>query len=176
MQHGHMDQVGYDTYCKLLDEVIKERKGIKTEEEKEITIDINVSSYIPDEYIEDNKQKIEIYQNIALAKTEDDLKNVVEDINDRYGKAPKEVYNLLEIARIKSMCLKIGIIKIMQRKSSVVFYIDDSIFSLNINNIVKKYGNKIRFSPGKEAYITYKLDNDTDVISEIKEFLNGNNK
>lgn len=57
MQHGHMEQVGYDTYCKLLDEVVKEMKGIKVEEEQEITIDINVSSYIPDSYIENSSQK-----------------------------------------------------------------------------------------------------------------------
>ena len=68
IQHGHMEQVGYDTYCKLLDEVVKEMQGIKVKEEKDIQIDMNVSSFIPDEYIENSSQKIEIYQDIALSK------------------------------------------------------------------------------------------------------------
>ena len=80
-----MEQVGYDTYCKLLDEVIKEEQGIpQVEEEQDIQIDINVSSYIPDEYIENGSQKIEIYQDIALCKTEDDITNVIDEIIDRF--------------------------------------------------------------------------------------------
>ena len=73
MQHGHLDQVGYDTYCKLLDEVVKEMKGIKEEEEIDVQIDIAVGSYIPDSFIENSSQKIEIYQNIALCKNEEDI-------------------------------------------------------------------------------------------------------
>lgn len=73
VQHGHIEQVGYDMYCKLLDEVMKEMQGEKVEEPKEedIQIDINVSSYIPDEYIESSDMKISIYQDIALCKNED---------------------------------------------------------------------------------------------------------
>ena len=74
MQHGHMEQVGYDMYCKLLDQVVKEMKGIQVEEEIDVQLDIDVSSYIPDEYIEDSNQKIEIYQNIALCKNEEEIK------------------------------------------------------------------------------------------------------
>ena len=65
-----MEQVGYETYCKLLDEVIKEMKGIEVEKEIDITIDLNISSFIPDEYIENQGQKIEVYQNIALCRNE----------------------------------------------------------------------------------------------------------
>ena len=74
MQHGHMDQVGYDTYCKLLDEVVKEYKGVKVEEEQDVVIDLNVSSFIPDSYIENSTQKIEVYQNIALCRNEEDIR------------------------------------------------------------------------------------------------------
>ena len=62
IQSGHLEQVGYETYCDLLDEVVKEMKGIKVEKEAEVQIDLNVTSYIPDEYINDANQKIEIYQ------------------------------------------------------------------------------------------------------------------
>ena len=112
MQHGHIEQIGYDMYNKLLNEVVKEMKGEKVEEEEEITIDLNISSYIPEEYIEDSAQKIEIYQDIAGAKTEEDVQNIIDEIIDRYGEMPEEVYNLLEIARIKNLCRKANVNKI----------------------------------------------------------------
>ena len=172
MQHGHMDQVGYDTYCKLLDEVVKEMKGIEVEEDVDITIDINVSSYIPDSYIENGSQKIEVYQNIALCETDQDIKNIEEDIIDRFGKMPKEVNNLLEIAKIKAMCKNIGITKITQKQSNVIFNFNPDIFEIDIDSIVKKYGNRIKFSPAREPYVTYKLENKDNVLEEIIDFLN----
>ena len=102
VQHGHMDAVGYDTYCKLLDQVVKEIKGLELEiEEIDVVIDINVSSYIPDSYIENSAQKIEVYQNIALSRTVEDVENIIEDITDRFGKIPKEVLSLIGVARNK---------------------------------------------------------------------------
>ena len=101
MQHGHMEQVGYDTYCKLLDEVILEMQGKEVPVEQDVQIDLNISSYIPDDFIDNSSQKIEIYQNIALCKTEEDIQNVIDEVIDRYGSLPKELDNLLEIARIK---------------------------------------------------------------------------
>lgn len=80
IQHGHMEQVGYDTYCRLLDEVVKEIQGIEVKEEQDIQIDIDVSSYIPDSFIDNNSQKIEIYQNIALCRTEEDIQNVIDEL------------------------------------------------------------------------------------------------
>ena len=172
MQHGHMDQVGYDTYCKLLDEVVKEMKGIEVEEDTDVTIDINVSSFIPDSYIQNGNQKIEVYQNIALCRDEQDLKNIEEDISDRFGKIPREVINLLEIARIKNMCKAIGITKVTQRQNNIVFNFNPDNFSLDIDSIIKKYNNKVKVSPAKEPYITYKLENSENVLKEIFEFLN----
>ena len=171
MQHGHMDQVGYDTYCKLLDEVIKEYKGIETEDEKEITIDIDVSSYIPDSYIENNSQKIEVYQNIALANNEEDLKNVADDISDRFGKIPKEVDGLIDIARIKILCRNLGIIKVMQKNLSIVFTFEKEKFNMDINKLIEEYENNIKFSPAIEPYITLKISNKQTIIEEIKKFL-----
>lgn len=172
MQHGHMDQVGYDTYCKLLDEVVKEMKGIKVKEEVDVTIDINVSSYIPASYIENGNQKIEVYQNIALCSNEEDIKNIEEDITDRFGKIPKEIINLLEIARIKSLCKKLGIIKVTQKQNNIVFNFDEATFNFDIDSIIKKYKNRVKFSPAREPYITYKLLDSKKILEEIKEFLN----
>ena len=171
IQHGHMEQVGYDTYCKLLDEVVKEMQGIKVEEEQDIQIDINVSSYLSDEYIENSSQKIEVYQNIALCKTEEDIQNIIDEIIDRYGTMPEEAENLIEIARIKNMCRKDNIIKIQQKQDKVLFYFTkDGLDEEVISNLIKKYSNNIKFSQGLQNYITFNLKNN-NVIKEIKEFI-----
>ena len=181
IQHGHMEQVGYDTYCNLLDQVVKEMQGIEVEEEQEIQIDIDISSYIPDSYIDNSSQKIEVYQNIALCRTEEDIQNVIDEIIDRYGVMPKELENLIEVARIKELCRSAGVIKIAEKKNiftnnqNVVFYFDKNKYSPDIvNNLIKKYNTRIKFSTGIEPYITLiiKNKNDEELIKEIKEFLN----
>ena len=176
IQHGHMEQVGYDTYCKLLDEVVKEMQGIKVKEEKDIQIDMNVSSFIPDEYIENSSQKIEIYQDIALSKNEEDLANVIDEIIDRYGSMPKEVENLIEVARIKILARKACAIKVVQKERSIMVILDKDNIKINeeiVNNLVKKYGIDIRFSPGVEPYITLKIGEMSEerVVQKIKGLL-----
>ena len=176
IQHGHMEQVGYDTYCKLLDQVVKEIQGETYEEEKDVQLDINVSSYIDDDYIENTAQKIEVYQNIALAKTEEDITEVIDEITDRYGDIPKEVENLLDIARIKNLCKEKNIVKITQKPKSIVFFFDSSQFNMeNVDLLVKKYQSYIRFSPGAEPYITLKISasKEKEILEIIKKFLHG---
>ena len=180
IQHGHMEQVGYDTYCNLLDQVVKEMQGIEIEEEQEIQIDINISSYIPDSYIENSSQKIEVYQNIALCRTEFDIQNVIDEIIDRYGVMPKELENLIEIARIKELCRKAGIIKISEKKNmltstqNLVFYYDKNKYNPEIvDKLIKKYAYDIKFSAGIEPYVTLRIGKlkDEELIEKIKEFL-----
>ena len=169
-----MEQVGYETYCKLLDEVIKEMQGIDVQEEIDVQIDLNISCYIPDEFISDSSQKIEIYQDIALCKTEEDIANVVDEVIDRYGNMPKELENLLEVARIKELCRKLNIQKVSKRNQNFVFYFDSSKFNFSIVDIlVKEYGSNISFSPGKDPYITLKskTTKDYEQLQEIKDFL-----
>ena len=181
IQSGHLEQVGYDTYCNLLDEVVKEMKGIEVKEEKDIQIDLDITSYIPDSYIEDSSQKIDIYQKIALCRTEEDIGNVIDEIIDRFGNMPGELNNLIEVARIKQLCKQAGVVKVTEKKNrttnsqNVVFYFDKDRFDPQIiAKLLKKYGTKIKFSTGIEPYITLLLKNQTEeqLIKEIKEFLN----
>ncbi len=170
-----MEQVGYDTYCKLLDEVMKEMQGIELQEEQDIQIDLPFfSSYIPEEYIENSSQKIEIYQDIALCKTEEDIQNVTDEIIDRYGQMPKEVENLLEIARIKNLAKIANVLKIQQKKDGIIFLYDINKFDMSlIDKMVKIYNRRVRFSPGKDPYITLTLEKKTekDKLKEIQDFL-----
>lgn len=170
-----MAQVGYDMYCKLLDEVMKEMQGgqAQTEEKQEdIQIDLNVSSYIPDEYIESSDIKIGIYQDIALCKTEEEILDVTDEIIDRFGSIPKEVENLLEIARIKNLSKGKGITKIVQRPNGIVFYLSSTGLSEEgLKRLIETYKNKIKFSPSAIPYITYKIEENKSIIKQVKEFI-----
>ena len=173
MQHGHMEQVGYDTYCKLLDEGIKEMQGIEVVEEQDVQIDLAVSSYIPDNFIENSSQKIEIYQNIALCRTEEELQNVIDEVIDRYGRLPKELENLIDIARIKQLARKANILKIAQRENGIVFYfVKEKIKPEMVNTLITKYPMLVKFSNAVEPYVTLRIKENEDIIEKAKEFLN----
>ena len=158
--HGHLEEVGYDTYCRLLDEVVKEEQGLDIKEDIDCQIDLNVTSYIPDSYISDSNQKIEVYQDIALCKNEQDISNVVDELIDRFGNMPDEIENLLEISRIKSLAREKNMVKIQGKKDAVVFTYDGENFDESIiSEMISKYGNKIKFSSGIKPMVTLKIDN-----------------
>lgn len=173
IQSGHLEQVGYDTYCNLLDEVIKEMKGIEIRPETELQIDLNVTSYIPDEYIQDPDQKLEIYQNIALCKNEQDIQNIIDEIIDRFGNIPKEVENLIQIARIKYLAKNLKINKIASKKTAIVYTFEPNQFKIDITELVKKHGNKIKFSNSIKPMITLEIGatEEKQVLSAVTTFL-----
>ena len=173
IQSGHLEQVGYDTYCNLLDEVVKEMQGMQVEEDIDMQIDLNVSSYIPDEYIKDSGQKIEIYQDIALCKNEEDIQNVIDEIIDRFGNMPPELENLLDIARIKYLAKPYNISKIASRKTSVIFTFEKNKLDIDIARLVEKYKNKIKFSAGVKPIITLEIGsiNERQILNDVTEFL-----
>ena len=173
IQSGHLEQVGYDTYCNLLDEVVKEMQGVDIEPDIDIQIDLNVTSYIPDEYISDSSQKIEIYQNIALCKNEEDIQNVVDEIIDRFGNMPGELENLLDIARIKYLAKPYYINKIASKKTAVVFTFEPTKFNIDVIKLVDKYRNRIKFQPGAKPMITFEIGsrNERQILNDVTEFL-----
>ena len=148
IQHGHLEQVGYDTYCNLLDEVVKEIQGETIKPEIDVQIDLDVTSYIPDEYILDSSQKIEMYQDIALCRNEEDIQNVIDEMIDRFGNMPKEIENLIEIARIKILCKNLNISKVQSRRNFVLFIFEPGELNIDINELAKKYRNKIKVKIG----------------------------
>ena len=174
IQHGHLEEVGYDTYCRILDEVLKEEQGLKVEEDISCQIDLNVTSFIPDSFISDQNQKIEIYQDIALCKNEEDIRNVIDEIIDRFGNMPNEIENLLEISRIKQLAKEKYLTKIQSRKNAVVFtYEVDKFDNNSVIDLMKKYGNRIKFSAGLKPMITLSLEKQGEkgILEEVKEFL-----
>lgn len=120
-QHGHMTEIGYDLYVKMLDAAIRNLQGqvVKTKIDTEVDIDIN--AYIPDNYIDDEMSKIEIYKKIAAIQNKKDLFDVEEEIEDRFSNIPEPVRNLMHIAYIKALGEKLGVVKIKQNNTIISF-------------------------------------------------------
>ena len=178
-QHGHMEAVGYDLYCKMLNEAVKEAKGIPVAERFDTSIDIVIDAYIPMGYIPNEFQKLDIYKRIADIETQDEADEMLEELIDRFGDPPKSVENLLYIARIKSMAHQVYFTEVSQKADTIKFtlYEKAGIDVAKIPELVTKYGQKLKFTADAKApYFTYFLkqnsrEKNTDVREVIEEFL-----
>lgn len=159
-QHGHMMTVGYDLYCKLLDQTVKELKGLPIQQKVETLLDIKVDAYIPDEYISDEKQKVEIYRRIASIQTSQNYSDVREELRDRFGRPAPPVANLLVLAYIKSLCQKLGITDIEQKDSiiRVQFAEQAPVKPQTIARFLNEYPGKIKFEATACPSFTFKTN------------------
>jgi len=158
-QHGHMDAVGYDLYCKMLNEAVKITKGEKTEtEDYETAVDIKVDAYIPPSYIRNEIQKLSMYKKIALIESAEEMQDLEDELCDRFGDIPKAVYNLIRIAYIKSLAHHAQITEISGDKTQlkIVMYEKADVEVQKIPEIIEKYRNELKFVPDKKPYFTYK--------------------
>ncbi len=169
-QHGHMDVVGYDMYCRLLDQAVLELKGETPKEEFETLVDISVSAYIPERYISNEEQKLEMYKRISEIQSQDDFFDVQDELLDRFGEIPSCVMNLLNIAAMKSAAHKIGIVSVIQRKQNIVlkFKEDSDVDVAKLFEAVKKNDKKLMLSGGVTPYLTYKIGVDANFIVDLK--------
>ena len=178
-QHGHMEAVGYDLYCKMLNEAVKEAKGITVEESFDTSIDIVIDAYIPMGYIPNELQKLDIYKRIADIETQEETEEMTEELIDRFGDPPKSVENLLYIAKIKSMAHRLYFTEVAQKGESVRFtlYEKARIDVTKIPELVAAYGQKVTFTADpKNPYFTYHLkknsrDKNVDIKSVVEQFL-----
>jgi len=174
-QHGHMDAVGYEMYCKLLAEAIDELDGKMKEAEFETSIDVEVNAYIPSHFIEDEQQKIEIYKKIAMIKTQEDWRDVQEEIEDRFGNLPRIVQNLLDIALLKSTANGFGITAINQGEKQLVFTFrpDANIDGAALAAFIITQNGRIFLANDEEPYITCRLKPNENIL-ELLKFIIGN--
>ena len=175
-QHGHMEAVGYEMYCKLLDEAVREIKGETVLPEVDTQIDLKITAYIPTSYIENINQKIEVYQDIANMDKEEQISEIIDELIDRYGDIPKEVMNLLDVARIKILARSLKILNVTQKGDNVIFEFDDpeTIKEGKVQILIDIYKSRIFFSSGVKPYITLKLQSkkDSDIVEEVVKILN----
>lgn len=157
-QHGHMEAVGYDMYCRLLEEAVKEIRGEpEAVTDTEITIDINVSAYIDNDYISHEGQKIDMYKKIASIQDENDVTDVEDELVDRYGDIPGPVRNLISIALIKVLAIKCGFNSIQEKNEAVIFqYRNNTEVNINlIGRLMEKYRRKLLFTANNKPYVTF---------------------
>ena len=146
-QHGHMNAVGYDLYCKMLSEAVKEAKGIQTMDDFETTIDLVMDAFIPDTYISNEFQKLDIYKRIAGIESQQDYDEMLEELIDRFGEPPKAVLNLLAIARLKALAHQAYVTEIKQtsRECRITLYENAKINPAGIPPLMEKYRRSLQF-------------------------------
>ncbi|MCL2420445.1 MAG: transcription-repair coupling factor [Defluviitaleaceae bacterium] len=161
-QHGHMDAVGYDTYCRLLAEAISELKGEIPAQTFETTVDIKVDGYIPEYYIEDEVQKLEMYKKISLVQSQQDSNNIQEEIEDRFGDLPKSVQNLLDVALMKARAHNIGVVSIAEKQERLIitFKGDAAVDVEKLTAFVTKEAGRVLFTMAPNPYLTCAVGED----------------
>ena len=151
-QHGHMNAVGYDLYCKMLSEAVKEAKGIHTMEDFETSVDLNIDAFIPDTYISNEFQKLDIYKRIAGIENQSDYDDMLEELLDRFGEPTKAVLNLLAIAKMKAMAHQAYVTEIKQtgKEIKITLYEKAKINPAGIPALMDKYRRRLQFKTDKE--------------------------
>jgi transcription-repair coupling factor (superfamily II helicase) len=119
VQHGHMEAVGYDLYCKMLNEAVKKEKGIETIEDFNTIVDLDVDAFIPNEYIMNEYQKLDIYKRIASCLTLAECDEMYDEMKDRFGNVPKSAENLLRISQIRLKAHKLYVVEIKGKNGEI---------------------------------------------------------
>jgi transcription-repair coupling factor (superfamily II helicase) len=158
-QHGNMNLVGYDMYCSLLGEAVARLRGEKTEEKKDVLIELKIDVHIPDTYIDSEEQRFEMYKRVSDIVTEEDYYNMQSELIDRFGDMPKSVENLIDCMYIRSLAEKLNIESVVRNEKEVMFTIGDNISPEAIVSIMHDYKGKIMFSSGEKSYLNYKYEN-----------------
>ena len=153
-QHGHMTAVGYDLYCKMLDTAVKHAKGLPVPEEKNTFVNLSVDAFIPDSYIMNEAQKLDIYKKIAAVASLEDCDDIRDELRDRFGeKIPASAENLLRIALIRSIAGKLDMAEIVGGDGSirVTMNKDAAVQVAGIPRFLAKYQGRLQFSPKGQA-------------------------
>ena len=156
-QHGHMDAVGYDLYCKMLSEAVRHLKGEIPEETYATTVDLNIDAYIPASYIPNEYQKLDIYKRISAIETEDEYMDMQDELLDRFGDIPKSVENLLVIARVRALAHKCYVTEVLVKEKEVklTMYQKAKINVGGIPDLVNSYGGALKLVPGEVPVFHY---------------------
>ena len=180
-QHGHMEAVGYDLYCKMLSEAVKAQKGELPEVHFDTTLDIEVDAFIPPTYIPNEYQKLDIYKRIAAVETDAEGDEMLDELIDRFGEPPRSVQNLLTIARQKARAHQAYVTEITQKGATLrfVLYEKAPVDPLKIPLMVEKFEGAVIFVPDKTApSFLYQMDYNSrqkfkNSLEAVRTFLEG---
>ncbi len=176
-QHGHMEAVGYDLYCKMLNEAVKHLKGEGAEVDFPTNIDLDVDAYIPASYIMNEVQKLDIYKRIASIESQAEYEDMKEELTDRFGEIPKSAENLLRIALLRKQAHDLYLSDV-QGKNEILkfsFVVNAPIKIENLPILLQKFEKKLTFHPKGTPYLQYRykkcgvVEKDGEMLLELTE-------
>lgn len=180
-QHGHMEAVGYDLYCKMLNEAVKHLKGESDDGDFSTTVELEVDAYIPGSYIVNEQQKLDIYKRIAGVETESESEEMKGELLDRFGEVPRSVDNLLRIALLRTQAHRLYIMEVKGRPGELrfVYRPDAKVHGENIPKLFELYGESLKFFPQGNPVFTYQykrskvMEKNAEALLELAEHLIG---
>ncbi len=167
-QHGFIEEVGFDLYCRLLDETVKELKGEKVDRLPEVKMELDLDIYIPQVYVPDSQQRVDLYRKLSEAKSVEDVDGVEAEMSDRFGAAPPEVEDLLNLTRAKIAAAQLGISRLGLKKDTLdlTFSPDQRIDKQKLENLSRKIDLPLEFSLDPQLKLTIQLPGDRDKRSQ----------
>ncbi|MTI82120.1 MAG: transcription-repair coupling factor [Firmicutes bacterium] len=175
-QSGHIAEVGFDLYCKMLESAIKEARGEEREETVETAVELPVNAFIPDTYISDSSQKVELYRRISLLDDYQQVEDFKEELQDRFGEIPDPMQQLLMVAKLKinSRKLKIKTISSQNKMIRLAFGPNPPVNAENLVAMGQRYRNRIKFNNAADEFeIKFKMRDITQMNTEHLEELSG---
>ena len=157
-QSGHMEAVGYDLYCKMLGDAVREMKGEQQEEDTfETTVDISVDAYIPASYVGNESQKLELYKRIALIENQEECEDLTEELTDRYGDVPAPTLRLMEVALLKAQAHQAWILAIEQKGTAISFIMNAraKVKVDEIDDFLKSFRGRMKIRPEMNPVFVY---------------------
>ena len=171
-QSGYLMSVGYDLYLKLLEEAVLEERGEEKQIETECSADLTVNANIPERYVPSAEQRMDLYRRIAAIRTDDDASDLLDEMLDRYGEAPKSVLALLDVALLRAAAAKAGISDISQKKDVLKFTL--GVFRpealVSVCNLAK-YKYRLTLAAGETPALSLKLKPGADVLETATELV-----
>ena len=167
-QHGHMEDVGYDMYIKLLNEAISEAQGeAPKKSDKDCFVDLTVQAHIPEKYISNLSLRLDAYRRISDIRTKEDSQDVIDEFIDRYGDIPRSVMTLIDVALIRSQAIECGVYEIRQNDDNILLYVDD-FENERLAEFMKTNANRTILKLKAKPYILMKKNPKEDTIALLK--------
>ncbi len=170
-QHGHMADVGYDMYIKLLGQAVNEEKGLTVDNSDiDCLIDIQMNAYIPEFYISNVNQRLDIYRRISDIRSQNDALDVTDELIDRFGTPPESVVGLIDIAIIRNTAATLGIYEIRQKNNTFLLF-SEQLNQLFLEKIIKTMGSDVSIKSSGKPHIAIKINNELSIVDNLKKVL-----
>lgn len=180
-QSGHMESVGYDLYCKMLNEAVLTMKGEQQEVDTFTTsIDLSINAYIPETYIKSEAEKLSWYKRIAAIETEEEYEDMIEELTDRYGDPPKPLLSLMDVALLREEAHQAWLLSIEQKGSKILFTMNPhaKVRVEEIDDFLKQYRNKMKIKPEANPVFVFESEGTLkkELLAKVREIINNIHK